>query len=278
MNSIFNMELNYTNNQQILMNYILQNPGEVCLMSITELASHLDISESTISRFCRHTGYEDYKNLKKALRDSVSLASPASKLALTLTTKTNEDMVDLFFEKQIHTLLETQKTLNREHLEQTIDALLKADTIYIHGKGASAPLASMLQFRLNRFFPHTKLLPTGGSELFESLVHVTKEDLILTFGFQKLPVEGQVLLDYARSVACTSVLFTGNLYSIPEHRADLNLYVFRGDPQEYHSMTSAMMMLDLLVILLGSRLEKDGIDHLQQLHQLKETYKSMVPR
>ena len=81
-------------------------------------------------------------------------------------------------------------------VEDAISAIIKARRIYIHAKGAALSMAQLLKFRLTRFGLSLTILPPGSSELFEEMNFITPEDLLILFGFQNIPREARVLLDY----------------------------------------------------------------------------------
>ena len=60
--------------------------------------------------------------------------------------------------------------------------------------------------------------------------------------------------------------------------AVLSLYVYRGDPSEYHSMCAPAAVLDALIVMLGARLGETSARHLDNLYKLKEHYKTEIPR
>ena len=61
--SLINSEVNESNNYKIA-KYILENITELENCSITELAKKCYVSNSSISRFCRDIGLNDYNDLK----------------------------------------------------------------------------------------------------------------------------------------------------------------------------------------------------------------------
>ena len=75
----------FTKTERRIMNYILENPADFIHMSIGEAARRVGTSEPTISRFARHCGYSDFKELKTALLErQEEIHSPARKLASSM--------------------------------------------------------------------------------------------------------------------------------------------------------------------------------------------------
>ena len=55
--------VSYTKSDLRIMEYIENHTDEFLLMSIGQLAAELQMSEATVSRFVRHIGYGDFKEL-----------------------------------------------------------------------------------------------------------------------------------------------------------------------------------------------------------------------
>lgn len=269
--------ISYTKAEQKIIDYIYQNLYNILFLSIGQLADLLHVSEATISRFVRHAGFADFKALKNAIAQHLGQESPSEKLSTTITKDHSNELFSLM-QYQQHCISKTLELINEDEFLATLNAILKAQHIYLYGKGAAKSLCCLLQFRFNRFGKKVTLLPSGGSELFEDLVHITSQDLILLFSFQKLSSEAKVILQHAKDCHCPSSLFTSKIYDQPTHRADYNLYVYRGEAKEYHSMTVPIALIDTLVIMLGSRMGASAMTHLDALHHLKQHYEHEIPR
>lgn len=79
-------------------------------------------------------------------------------------------------------------------------------------------------------------MPKSGHEIFESLVHLTDQDVVLIFGFGKLHPETKVILDYSKEVGAKSIVMTDCLISDFNTTADIILFSSRGELWEFHSM------------------------------------------
>ena len=63
--------------EQKLLEYIEGNREEFLFMTIGQLAAKLEVSEATISRFARHLGCQDFKQLKNIVVEQNHLEGPA---------------------------------------------------------------------------------------------------------------------------------------------------------------------------------------------------------
>lgn len=271
-------DVHFTKTEKKIIEYIIASPQEFIRRSIGEVARCIGSSEPTVSRFARHCGYTDFKELKNAVLQHVSEENPpAGKLSSTLGNE-SASTPDGFLRRQQYCIERTLEFLDDKILDNAADAILDAETIYVYAKGASVSMADLLKFRLNRFGRRVILLPAGSSELFEYMNFFTEKDLVILFGFQKTPKEASVLLDYQKKIHYKCIFFTSRLYHSLDDETVIPLYVFRGEPSEYHSMAAPAALLDALVVMLGAKLKETSSGQLDSLYRLKEHYKTEIPR
>ncbi|MFA9378605.1 MAG: MurR/RpiR family transcriptional regulator [Lachnotalea sp.] len=273
-----NIDFTCTKAEQKILDFILQSPTDILLLSIHDLSSRLGISKSTISRFARHLGYNDYKELKSDIISQLNESkSPAQKLSQSLI-RPDLSTVSGMLQYQQFCLAKTIEHINEDYINEVINSILLANKVYVFGKGVSSNLASLTKFRLLRFGLNIDVLPTGGSEIFEALNFVKSTDFIILFGFQKIPREAQVIIDYRNTIGYKTLLISSHLSQDENNDIDYNLYVYRGEPTEYHSMSAPTALIDALVIKIAACLGDHATECLSSLHQLKEHYKKDVPR
>lgn len=95
---------------------------------------------------------------------------------------------------------------------------------------------------------------------------------MILFSYSKVSEEGKMILDYAGEAGYNTLAFTSRKYAPKEQRADVNLYVYRGEKKEYHSMTAAVAVVDALVLALSERSKETIAASLIRVQKLKEHY------
>ncbi len=272
--SLFKQGVAYTQAEHAIIDFISANPTEFLVMPIQQLAARLGVSDATVSRFARHAGFRDFKELKGAVASST--LGPAEKIAASIEGGTSS--ATAFLKAQQGYLDVTAQRLDAAAFEHAARALAETELVLVHGKGAARACAELLRFRLSRFGKRVEMLPAGGSELFEGLVHARRGSVLVTFGFSRMPAESRIAIEHARAVGATSVLFTSRALREAGTRADIELVAYRGEPLEYHSMTSAIALVDALVVAVAAHLDGAATDELERLRMLKQHYESTLPR
>ncbi len=260
-----------TKSESKIMDYISNNPEEFLFASIGTVGRRLGVSGTTISRFARHLGCEDYKGLKRWVAEQNQEEGPAAKMAETLSRDEGFALESWMLRQQMH-IQKTLEGLDREEFQRAVTSILKSRRIFIHGKSASASLARLLLFRLRRLGIETVLLPSGGSEVLEGLANAGAEDTVVMFSFSKVSREGKMILRRRSEVGYRTIAFCSRAFVPKEEQADIQLFVYRGEAAEYHSMTAPAALIDGLVVAVSDEMGEEAVRRLSNLHQLKRDY------
>ena len=256
-----------------IMEFISAHPNEFLLMNMSQLARQLGVSDATVSRFARHSGFADFKELKRAvMQQQNNQSSPALKMAQTLMKDEGGFGLAGWLSYQQSCLQKTLEHLDEDIFETSVKEILSARHIYIHAKSASASVGQLLMFRLRRLGLPVSMLPSGGSEIWEGLALAGEGDLIIMFSFSKVSREGVMILSQSRESGYKTLAFTSRLYVPAGQRADMNLFVYRGEENEYHSMAAPAAVVDALAVVAARELGPDSAKRLARLHELKKKY------
>jgi DNA-binding MurR/RpiR family transcriptional regulator len=260
-----------TKAEQKIIEYIYNHTDAFLFMTIGQLSEQLDLSDATLSRFARHVGCKDFKDLKRIIMEQNTGNGPARKMAGTLA-RDGQFSVDGWLTRQQFCLQKTMESLDHDEFDRAVKAIAGARRIFIHAKNASSSLGQLLLFRLRRLGLLVTLLPSGGSEILEGLAQAKEGDLILMFSFSKLSAEGRVILDYQKEAGYETLAFTSRLCPPQDEKAGINLFVYRGEEKEYHSMAAPAALTDALVAALSEVTGLSAAQKLGHLHQLKHKY------
>ncbi len=257
--------------EQSIVEYIIGHRDEFLCMTIGQLSGELKISEATISRFARHVGCSDFKHLKRVIMEQTMEKGPAFKLTNTLHMK-GRDFLRTWIEQQQYNLQKTLELLAQREFSEAAETVQGARKVFIYARNASRAPAQLLEFRLQRIGIEVCCIPSGGSEFLESLARMGAEDLVILFGFSKISAEGRILLDYQKRAGYRTILFTSRAYQEEKNRGDINLYIYRGEENEYHSMSAPVAVVEALVLAVSAGMGVTAVDRLETIRKLKGEY------
>ena len=224
------MDLNgLTKNELKIAEYVSKNISNILFIAAEDIAKELNISTATVSRFWKTIGFKNFREFKEYVRVSVGPSSPAGKMKDIIQHVDDKDAIEEMIELAIVNLKKTSGSLSRKALDEAVEKISEAKTVYVFASGAAQALGNLLTFRLNRFGIRVKSLPTSGHTLFEDLINISEEDVIVVFGFSHVLPEQKVILDYCNKIKATSILISDVFISELVESSDIVLHVERGE-------------------------------------------------
>jgi DNA-binding MurR/RpiR family transcriptional regulator len=127
--------------QKTIADFILENPHDVIMLSITDLAGKCDTSETTVLRLLKKMDYDSYQvfriNLAQELaerpsdtiNEEISKNDPIDKIKRKVLARTVTALNDL------------ERSLSVEKLTQAVDMIRTAKRVLFFGVGASASIS-----------------------------------------------------------------------------------------------------------------------------------------
>ena len=119
-------------------------------------------------------------------------------------------------------------------------------------------------------------LPSAGSELAERLAAIGPQDVVVLFGFAKVSQAAGVILEWQQQAGYRTILFTSRVWHGEGPCADIELFVYRGDEKEQHSMSSPISVAEALSLALSAQMGGAALARLDEIQQLKAAYKDRL--
>ena len=258
--------------------YIEKNFQQTLLSTEQEVADAVKVSIASVSRFWRSVGYKNMKEFKAQMASQLK-ASPAGKMKKGISMVDNKQAFPYHtLTSSTHHLYKTIEQYDEPIFKQAVQSMIAAKTIYLYCPGPSLGLGELMKYRMARYGLDLRILQKAGSELLEDLIHFTKQDVLLIFGFIRLLKEAQVLLEYAKKIGYKTVIITDQLVAGFSTQADLVLFASRGDIREFHSMIGPTYLIENLILAVGAENEMENVERLERISELRGQYGHLLPR
>ncbi|SES21959.1 transcriptional regulator, RpiR family [Gracilibacillus ureilyticus] len=265
-----------TESQIRIADYIQKHQQQVLLSTEKEIAEEVGVSIATVSRFWNKVGFVNLKAFKHAVREELAV-SPAGKMK-NVKKKGLKQNIYLTLEKSVELLQETIEHIDPQKFNSAIELLQHAENIYVLAQGPSKGLGELLVYRIRRFGKSIHTFQCQGNELFEEMIHLKRNDVVILFGFARLLPEVKVLLQFQREIHYHTILITDQLVADYSHSATVTLFASRGDANEFHSMIAPTLLLENIMVSLGMREEDKNIERLEQLTEVRKRFAKELPR
>lgn len=135
LNRIQQHATHFTDHEKRIADTLLARPLLFSTENISTIAKELNVSNASITRFCKTIGYSGLKELKQASHYYNELNEQPAQL------NDSREVVQEIFNANATTLQKTADQLNFEMIEKAVHYLLQADTAYFIGTGGSLSIA-----------------------------------------------------------------------------------------------------------------------------------------
>ena len=192
-------------------NWVIQQPEKIMALSMAQVAHACGVSDTTVLRFCRNTGFQGYTDLKLSIaRD---LTSPTQVIHNDITEADSPtEIARKVFISNIQALYDTMEVLDEQALVQAITLFQNARQILIVGVGTSAPIVHGMYNMLMRLGLNCKAQTDSYLQLMEVAL-LGSGDLVIGIsqsGSSKDPV---YTLKQAKANGASTICITGNAQS-----------------------------------------------------------------
>lgn len=260
--------------QKKIADYIIRHFDEVVFLSITKLATVLDVSEATIVRFAQNLGHKGFPELKNDLvKYYREYLTPGERMKRSIETIPDDPFnYAQMVEFEVQLLKSSVNTIDRESLKEAVDAILLAKTIYVFGNSGNECLANHLGFRLSRFKLKVIQQSVSGKNLFEKLFVIDKNDLIIDYHFYKSTIDFRRLMDVCEEKHIPVLLITDSILPPLVKKAKIILHAERGPVGTFHSQVVPVAINNAIINGVASRLGKKAIQALSELSEMRKKH------
>lgn len=256
------IQMNFTRlskGQKIIAEYIMSNYDKAAFMTASKLGEVVGVSESTVVRFATSLGFSGYPSLQSALQELIkNKLTTVQRLSMSDNYSNNEVGLKKILRTDMENIKATIDDMNVEIFEKVVDSILEARRIYILGLRSSTALADYLGFYLGILVDDVKVVKTGTSDVFEQILRVTKDDLVIGISYPRYSRRTLDVLKYVKGQQCKIVGITDSLVSPIANIADYTLIARSNMLSFVDSLVAPMSLINALIIAIGIR-EKDNI-------------------
>ena len=250
---------------QAVARFLTQNPNDVAVQPINEIAARCGVHASSLVRFSQSLGYEGFKDLKEIFNRRLMTAAPgfearvdALKDDLKLHHRGSpKGFLGDLVARDIATLQGLFRDTSEEDLEKAVDLLAKANTVYIAGQLRSQPIAVFVRYVLTMLRRPTVLLDANGGLATHMARVMQPRDLLLSISFRFYAKEVVDITEQAQAASVPVIAITDSTLSPIAKCASVLFTVPEGDYAFSRSLAAPMCIAQALLVALAARLQSD---------------------
>jgi len=238
--------------------FVLDQPDDVALSSMRQLASRAGVHPSTMVRLAQALDYEGYADFREPFRERLRdgrgrYIDRARHLQARGRNAESAALVDDLLAADLANLEQSFAAADVDRLTDCARALAAARRVYVVGLRSCYPIAFYFHYAWRMFEDKAVLLDGQGGTFADALRELGGDDAMLAISFLPYTRETVQAVAHARDHGATIVAITDSPVSPLARRADFPLIVATAGPSLFHSIVPGMAISQGLIALLLAR-------------------------
>ena len=274
LNILKEKEPEFSKGQKRIALYITEAYDKAAFMTASCLGKTVGVSESTVVRFAVDLGFDGYPSMQKAMQEMVlNRLTSMQRIEVANNRFGDQDVVSMVLHSDLEKLRQTEETIDREEFAKAVNAIIRAKRVYILGVRSVAPLANFLGYYLGYMFGNVHEV-TGFStvEMFEKIVGVNSEDVVIAFSFPRYSSTTTKGVQYCRSAGATVIGITDSKLSPLGSNSDHVLIAKSDMVSLVDSLVAPLSLVNALIVAIAARREKELSQTFANLERIWEEY------
>ena len=239
--------------------YALDNPDDIAFGTAASIATSAGVQPSTLIRFAQQLGFDGFTAMQAVFRERLrERVSSYDERLSALRAKASEGaghraIFDGFVTAATTSLADIARSMDEAHLEQAIDLLAGAGTVYILAKRRSYPVASYLAYALGKLKIRSQLIESACGLNAEMIGFATPGDAAIAISFAPY---APATVEEARSMAGQGVpvvAVTDSAFSPLAQIAAVWFEVAEADFAGFRSLSATMALAMAIAVSVAEK-------------------------
>ena len=264
----------FSKGQRLIAKYVIDNYDKAAYMTASKLGAEVNVSESTVVRFANELGFEGYPEFQHSLQENVrTKLTSFQRIEVTNNLLGDGDILSKVLMADSDNIKHTLEGVDREAFEATVNKIIDAKNIYIIGVRSSSYLAGFLSYNLNMIFDNVRLVQTtSGSEMFEQVMNIGKEDVMIAISFPRYSKRIINAVGYAKSKGANVIAISDSSLSPIAYQAD-EVLVAESDMVSFvDSLAAPMSLINAIVVAIAKKKQDELTVRLHRLEEIWDEY------
>ena len=239
--------------------YVLDNTNSVAFDTVAIIAERAGVPPSTLIRFANAFNFSGFNEMKQLFRMNLveETASYTDRARLFREMESEEipetpfDILQEFARSNGLALQQLAARTKPEMLEQAVELLAQAETIYVVGLRRSFSVAAYLSYALSHLECRPVLLDGMGGMFREQVSRITERDILVSISFSPYAEETVMISEMAAKAGAKQIVITDSQISPLAVFSDLCFVVKEAQVDAFRSQSATLCLVQSLMIALA---------------------------
>ncbi|MDU8945729.1 MurR/RpiR family transcriptional regulator [Ovoidimarina sediminis] len=252
--------------------YVLENPADVGVSTVREIAEAANVKPNTFVRMARQVGFEGYEDFRAPFREAIrkGAASFPDRARWLQDIRRSGDLGGLYAdmaEGAIRNLEETFARIDAEALKDAAEAIWASRQVFTLGVGVMNANARNFTYLASTGMTDFHAIPRPGSTAVDDLAWADARDVLIAMTCRPYRAEVVEAVRIARDQGLTIVALSDSPAS-PIIRAAHHGFIVAADtPQFFPSSVSTIALLETLLSFVIAVASEEIVERVETFHR-----------
>lgn len=246
--------------------YIIRNPKDIVDVTVGELAVKCQVSEASISRFCKKNGLKGFHHLKISIAKELVNREDNEEYSNDISIDNKKQSLKSILANKVAELTQTVSMMDTDNLDEILNKINNARSVLFAAAGNTIPVAMDGAYKLNQIGIPAISTPVLETQLAYSY-NLTADDVVIAISNSGESTGVINIIEAAKQNKAITISITNHdnssIAKLSEYHittASLEKMLF----DEYcFSRVSATMVIEILYLFLTS-MRKDAYKSIMQ--------------
>ena len=251
--------------------YVLENPQDVGVSTVREIAEAAKVKPNTFVRMARQVGFEGYEDFRAPFREAIrqGTASFPDRARWLQGVRKSGDMGGLYAdmaEAALENLETTFAAIDADALNAAAEEIWNSRQVFTLGVGVNNAIARNFTYLASTGMTQFHAIPRAGSTPVDDLAWADKRDVLIAMTMRPYRTEVIEAVEVAREQGLTIVALSDSP-AIPIVRAATHGFIVNVDtPQFFPSSVSTIAVLETLLSFVIAAASDEIVGRVKTFH------------
>ena len=256
--------------------YVLENPRDVGVSTVREIAQAAKVKPNTVVRMARQVGFEGYDDFREPFREAIreGRADFPDRVRWLQDMRRSGDLGQLYADMAQSALRNVEQTfaqISAQDFQRAAEAIWAARNVYTLGVGVNTANAQNFTYLASTGMVQFHAIPKPGSVAIDDLAWADQRDVLIAITTKPYRSEVVEAVQIARSQGLTVLALSDSPASPIIRVADHPFLIATETPQFFPSSVSTLAVLETLLSFVISVGSDTIVDRVETFHKRRHT-------
>ena len=252
--------------------YVLENPRDIGVSTVREIAKAADVKPNTVVRMARQVGFDGYEDFRAPFRESIrnGQADFPDRARWLQDIRKSGDLGGLYADIVQDILTNIEQTfadINPEQLKAAAAAIWSSRNVFTLGVGVHNSNARNFTYLASTGMVQFHAIPKFGSTPVDDLAWADQRDVLIAITCKPFRTEVVEAVSIAREQGVTIIAISDSPASPINAVADHGFVTCVETPQFFPSSVSIIALLETLLSFVVATADEEIVGRVETFHK-----------